>query len=65
MASLVARVTQNFNTQSALDEIESFFADKPQDSGAPAVKQSMEAIRSNIAWVAAHGESVKAWLKAH
>jgi aminopeptidase 2 len=67
--SLLSRVvsfsTQEFSTSSDADAIEAFFADKDVSSIDRTVKQSLERVRSNSAWLSLNKDNVNQWLSSH
>eukprot|EP01087_Luapelamoeba_hula_P011055 TRINITY_DN2978_c0_g1_i2.p1 TRINITY_DN2978_c0_g1~~TRINITY_DN2978_c0_g1_i2.p1 ORF type:complete len:911 (-),score=164.43 TRINITY_DN2978_c0_g1_i2:27-2624(-) len=55
--------TQYFLSEEKAKEVEAFFAEHPAPAIDRAVKQSVEEIRANTAWLARDGPAVADWLK--
>nr|XP_002738531.2 PREDICTED: endoplasmic reticulum aminopeptidase 1-like [Saccoglossus kowalevskii] len=63
MDNLITAMTTGFSERSDLEKIETFFAANPDaGSGTRAIKQAIEAVNMNVAWVEAHKEEVIDWL---
>jgi len=62
LSRLVKSTTENFNNEEKAKEVEAFFAEHKAPSAERAVKQSVERIRLNAAWLQRDGEAVAAWL---
>ena len=55
-------LTQHFSTRQLHDEVEKFFADHPAPAAERTVRQSLERIRLNIAWLERNSAEVGAYL---
>ncbi|CAG2104288.1 unnamed protein product, partial [Medioppia subpectinata] len=66
LGSYITSVTNNFNTETQLNELKAFFAENPE-SGATenARKQALERVQNNIKWSTTHEESVIQWLNTN
>ena len=65
LGSMVTIMTSGLTTPEQLDRVESFFKEKDTKGYNQALAQSMDAIRSKLAWIKRDGEDVKQWLKAN
>lgn len=65
LSAMVSILTSSFTTPAQLARVEKFFAEKNNSGYDQSLAQSMDSIRSKIAWVKRdHGE-VAEWLKAN
>ncbi|CAG2107133.1 unnamed protein product, partial [Medioppia subpectinata] len=66
LGSYITSVTNNFNTETQLNELKAFFEANPE-SGATenARKQALERVQNNIKWSTTHEESVVQWLNTN
>ncbi|XP_030370374.1 uncharacterized protein LOC115620994 [Scaptodrosophila lebanonensis] len=66
LGNLIPSITARFNTQTKLEEMESFFAKYPEaGAGTAARVRALETVKNNIVWLAENLESVDAWLEKH
>jgi aminopeptidase 2 len=63
LGSMVKIMTSTFATQGQLDRVEKFFADKDTKGYDQALAQSMDAIRSKVAWLERDAQEVAEWMK--
>ncbi|XP_046962150.1 glutamyl aminopeptidase [Vanessa cardui] len=65
LGSLIPGITDTFNTEIRLQEMEAFFAQYP-DAGAGESSRirALENVRNNIKWTNTHQSAVSAWLEA-
>lgn len=57
--------TMRFHTQLKYDEVQYFFEANPPKGGAAAVAQALEAIHSNMVWLAKNGDDACRWLMTY
>ncbi|XP_054846689.1 glutamyl aminopeptidase [Eublepharis macularius] len=63
LGRLISRITDSFNTDIQLWQMESFFKKYPNaGAGAASRDQALETVKSNIEWLKAHKEEIAAWL---
>ena len=60
LSNLVS-LTSRFNTEEKLADVEGFFQDHPAPAADRAIKQSLEVVRLNIAWLARNRAELAAW----
>jgi puromycin-sensitive aminopeptidase len=60
---LVKGCTQNFLSLEKAKEVEAFFAEHPPPSADRAVKQAIEEIKNNVAWLERDHDAIKKWLE--
>ena len=65
LGSMVTIMTSSFTKPEQLERVEKFFKEKDNKGYDQSLAQSMDAIRSKMAWVERDGEDVKEWLKAN
>ena len=65
LGHLVTIFSSGFATPAQLAKLEKFFADKNQNGYDKSLAQSMDSIRSKIAWIERDRADVAAWLKAN
>ncbi|XP_065343747.1 aminopeptidase A-like isoform X1 [Cloeon dipterum] len=66
LGRLIPRITQNFNTQTRLDEMKDFFAKYPDaGAGASARAQALEKVEANIQWVSLYYSDIEKWLETY
>jgi len=65
LSRIIASVGNNLTSPKHLDEFRNFFEQQPHPGADRAVKQALERIASNAAWVERDFESTAAWLKAN
>jgi puromycin-sensitive aminopeptidase len=58
----LVETTSGFTTQERLEEVEKFFSDNPTPAAERTVRQSLEKIRLNIAWLDKNRDSLAQWL---
>ena len=62
LARLVKEVTENFSTDEKAEEIEQFFANRPKPGVERTVKQCVESVKLNAAWLNRDKDSIKKFL---
>jgi aminopeptidase 2 len=65
LGSMVTILTSGFTQKEQLARVEKFFADKATNGFDQSLAQSMDSVRSKIAWLERDREDVAAWLKAN
>ncbi|KAL6056357.1 Aminopeptidase [Balamuthia mandrillaris] len=65
LTRVISYSTKGFTSEEKAEEVEHFFAEHPYEPAARTVKQSLEAIRSNAAWLARDRDAVAQWLDSH
>ncbi|XP_023935402.2 glutamyl aminopeptidase isoform X2 [Bicyclus anynana] len=64
LGSLIPDITETFNTEQRLKEMEQFFAQYPEaGAGESARTRALETVRNNIKWSATHLNDVSTWLQ--
>jgi puromycin-sensitive aminopeptidase len=58
----LVEITSGFTTQDRLDEVQKFFEDNPTTAAERTVRQSLEKISLNIAWLDKNRDSLAKWL---
>jgi puromycin-sensitive aminopeptidase len=58
----LVEITSGFTTQDRLDEVQKFFEDNPTPAAERTVRQSLEKISLNIAWLDKNRDSLAKWL---
>ncbi|XP_071411232.1 glutamyl aminopeptidase [Pithys albifrons albifrons] len=62
----IVTITQNFNTELQLWQMENFFEKYPNaGAGELPRSQSLEQVKSNIRWLKENKEEIRMWLEAH
>eukprot|EP00026_Physarum_polycephalum_P002309 Phypoly_transcript_02315.p1 GENE.Phypoly_transcript_02315~~Phypoly_transcript_02315.p1 ORF type:complete len:885 (+),score=198.44 Phypoly_transcript_02315:95-2656(+) len=65
LCRIIGKCTENFASEEKAKEVEQFFTDHPYAAADRTVKQSVETIRRNAAWLNTSRENVAEWLKTH
>lgn len=65
LGSIVSVCTSSFTSQSSLDRIQNFFADKSTKGFDQSLAQSSDAIRAKDAWLGRDRDDVKEWVEAY
>jgi len=65
LGTMVSIMTSSFTKPEQLDRVEQFFKEKDNKGYDQSLAQSLDAIRSKMAWVKRDGDDVKEWLKAN
>ena len=66
LGKLPKSVTEDFATQSHLDQVKEFFKQYPEaGAGSRARKQAVEGIQNNIKWLTSYKDVVDGWLQTH
>lgn len=60
---IIGGTTENFTTLAKAEEVEEFFKSHPAPGAERKIKQSLERIRSNAAWLERDGEPIAKWLE--
>lgn len=60
---LISSCTEDFVSEEKAQEVEAFFRDHPVPAASRTIKQSLERIRSNAAWLARDREHVQHWFE--
>ncbi|XP_039751351.1 glutamyl aminopeptidase isoform X2 [Pararge aegeria] len=64
LGSLIPSITDSFNTDQRLKEMEQLFAQYPEaGAGESSRLRALETVRNNIKWAATHQDVVSAWLE--
>lgn len=63
LGSMVQIMTSSFTKPEQLDKVEAFFKDKNTNGYDQSLAQSMDSVRSKIAWLGRDRSDVAAWLK--
>lgn len=63
LGSMVQIMTSGFSKQEQLDKAEAFFKDKNTNGYDQSLAQSLDSVRSKIAWLGRDRDDVAAWLK--
>ncbi|XP_034826979.1 glutamyl aminopeptidase isoform X1 [Maniola hyperantus] len=64
LGSLIPSITDSFNTDQRLKEMEEFFARYPEaGAGESSRERALETVRNNIQWVTTHLSVVSTWLE--
>ncbi|KIH90371.1 aminopeptidase 2 [Sporothrix brasiliensis 5110] len=63
LGSMVSIMTSSFSRPEQIARVEAFFADKNTKGYDQALAQSLDAIRSKIAWVQRDGKDIAGWLR--
>jgi aminopeptidase 2 len=63
LGTMVTIFTSSFTTKEQLARVEKFFADKNTNGFDQSLAQSLDAIRSKIAWIERDRADVAAWVK--
>jgi len=64
LGSMVTIMTSSFTKPEQLARVEKFFADKDTNGFNQSLNQSLDAIRSKVAWLDRDREDVAAWVKS-
>ena len=63
LSRMVHAVTESFSTHEKLEELKHFMAEnQEQGSAAPAFKQAVEVVSTNIEWKSVNEQDIKLWL---
>ena len=54
-------ITSGFTTPEMREDVERFFRDNPTPSADMSIRQSLERIRLNVAWLERNGSELAAW----
>ncbi len=54
-------ITSGFTTRERLEDVERFFRDHPTPSADMSIRQSLERVRLNVAWLERNGGELEAW----
>lgn len=65
LGAVVKTCTIRFTKKSQYDDIVNFFKDKDTSAYNKDLEQSLETIKSKMAWVSKDSEDIKSWLKFH
>ncbi|KAK4230468.1 putative mitochondrial aminopeptidase 2 precursor [Podospora fimiseda] len=63
LGTMVTIFTSSFTKKEQLEQVEKFFSDKNKSGFDQSLAQSLDAIRSKIAWIERDREDVAAWVK--
>ncbi len=63
LGTMVSIMTSSFSRPEQIARVEAFFADKNTRGFDQSLAQSLEAIRSKIAWIERDSEDIAAWLR--
>ena len=55
-------ITSRFSTREKLEDVERFFEDHPAPAAERTIRQSLETVRLNIAWLDQNRNEVAEWL---
>ena len=61
----LVRVPQNFASAEKAEEVEKFYGSKNLPGVERTVRQAVESIRSNAAWLQRDSETIHKWLQLH
>lgn len=65
LGSMVTIMTSSFTKPEQLDRVEAFFKERDNKGYDQSLAQSLDAIRSKLAWVKRDGAEVKEWLNTN
>lgn len=63
LGSMVSIMTSSFSRPEQIARVQEFFADKDTKGYNQALAQSLDAIRSKIAWIERDGDDIAKWLR--